>query len=280
MKKAKETWRVRGEVFSALTALAVSACLKVTDADDGPDDEAGGGSNTTSGAGGMAMGGQAGSTVGGSNVGGGTEAGEAGAGGEAGADSTECEVLPDRYETDLTVGPGCVRISRITGFGEAVLTIRPGTTVRVASDGFLRAGRDNNSSVVAIGTEAEPIVFTSDQPNPLPGDWQCIYISSAGSEIRHAVFEYGGSPCAATGAGETAMLQVHAAMRGFTDSIVRKSSGHGVLMGTGAPRQFQNNTFAENGDASLNVGADLVTSLGSRTRSRTRGISSASKPRP
>ena len=86
---------------------------------------------------------------------------------------------------------------------DAVLTVEPGTTILMEPAGFLSvAGSGDNAALVAVGTAAEPITFTSAALDPAPGDWQCVRIGadSSATDIRFTTFEYGGAPCAATGA--------------------------------------------------------------------------------
>jgi hypothetical protein len=69
---------------------------------------------------------------------------------------------------------------RLVGFvyvkNGATLTIQPGTVIKgdKATKGTLIITR--GSKIMAQGTRQQPIVFTSDQPTPAPGDWGGIVI--------------------------------------------------------------------------------------------------------
>ena len=94
-------------------------------------------------------------------------------------------------DTDLTIASG------------ATLTIDPGTVVKFS-------GRDHltcSGTLVAVGTEVEPIVFTSDKDDdidghdsngdgsttePLAGDWEYILLTGPNSRLEHCLIRYCG----------------------------------------------------------------------------------------
>ena len=53
------------------------------------------------------------------------------------------------------------------------LTIQPGVIVKFDSLKCLQVG----GTLTAIGTSGSPITFTSNQPNPAPGDWDIYYLT-------------------------------------------------------------------------------------------------------
>jgi hypothetical protein len=225
----------------------------------GQSGEPGGGSSGSGGKGGS--GGTSGTAQGGSA---GT-AGEDGEGGAGGADPMGCadaETLPNAVDEDMEVGPGCVHINRTRVTGGAVLTIAPGTTVEMAAAGFLAI---ESSALVSIGTEDDPIVFTSEANSPQAGDWQCVHVDSASSatEIRYTTFEYGGARCSATGAGYEGMLTLAGAARAVSNSTFRHSVTHGVLFRSGgAVRNFDDNSFSDNELPSIRIAAPELLALG------------------
>jgi subtilisin family serine protease len=93
-------------------------------------------------------------------------------------------------------------INKETGIpaGE-ILTIQPGTTIRFEGNYSLSVG----GTLIADGTEAQPIVFTSNKTSPTAGDWgQIKFLDSStdatldangnytgGSILRHCIVEYG-----------------------------------------------------------------------------------------
>lgn len=270
--------------LTAITALVTAACsCTVENSTTGSGGEGGesasggkggggsagkgtGGSGGSSGKGSGGSGGKAGAGSGGK---GGAGTGGTGEGGEGGADVVDCtdaETLPETIDEDLTVGPGCVRINRTTVTAGAALTIEPGTTVMMAAAGYLGvATGGDNAALVSVGTAANPIVFTSEALDPTPGDWQCVDIggNSSATDIRFTTFEYGGAGCDTTGAGYEGMLQLNSGARAVSNNTFRNSLTYGVLIRPeGAVRAFDDNTFAGNEDAGIQVAAPQLLVLG------------------
>jgi hypothetical protein len=256
-------------LVTILPLVVAAACSSDGEtSDDGSGGGAGEGASAgeggSSGRGGSA--GSAGNLTGGSSGTGGS-GGTSGEGGAGGADDcADVEPLPATVDTDTTVGPGCVRIDRTFVTDGAVLTIEPGTTVLMAAGGFLDlGGNGDNSALVSIGTETDPITFTAEGANPAPGEWECVRVGGASSatEIRYTTFEYGGAPCSSTGADYEGALQINAAARAVSNSTFRQSLTHGVLIGAdGGVREFENNGFSDNEEFSIDIAAPQLLVLG------------------
>ncbi|MHC4768316.1 MAG: right-handed parallel beta-helix repeat-containing protein [Planctomycetota bacterium] len=98
--------------------------------------------------------------------------------------------------------------SIVVGSG-ATLTIEPGVVVRFEPLQSLLVGWSafGPGTLVARGTEQSPILFTSDQPEPAPGDWMRIDflleaadavfdaggVYQSGCILEHAIVEYAGA---------------------------------------------------------------------------------------
>ncbi|MFH1375959.1 MAG: right-handed parallel beta-helix repeat-containing protein [Patescibacteria group bacterium] len=100
------------------------------------------------------------------------------------------------------------RIRRVAN--GARLTIEPGVTIKVSpglsfqvSSQCLRgygsevcyrdqAGEVKLSRLIARGTKANPIIFTSDRKSPQAGDWGSVIIEARDSELSWVEFRYGG----------------------------------------------------------------------------------------
>lgn len=83
----------------------------------------------------------------------------------------------------------------IEGPNNPTLTLSPGTELRFASQVMLHVGSSDRGNLRAIGTAAEPIVFTADSENPEPGFWYGIVLedrASATSRLEHVAIRYGG----------------------------------------------------------------------------------------
>jgi hypothetical protein len=74
---------------------------------------------------------------------------------------------------------------------QAKLTILPGVEVRFLSNAGFQV--NNNGQLEAIGSPADPIIFTSDSATPARGDWNGITFeaTSLTGTIQYAVIEYG-----------------------------------------------------------------------------------------
>ena len=97
----------------------------------------------------------------------------------------------------------------------ATLTIEPGVEVRLGAGQSITIGATAGLSgtLLAMGTEQDPIVLTSKNAMKAPGDWNFLLFApsatdtvfdasgdyESGSIVRHAVLEYGGSGASTTG---------------------------------------------------------------------------------
>lgn len=98
-----------------------------------------------------------------------------------------------------TVWEGEVRVDGIlTVAPEVTLEIRPGTKVLFSRrdtnrDGIGESELFIQGTFLAIGTAGNPIVFTSAEAEPLPGDWGAINMMASMTENRleHCRVEYG-----------------------------------------------------------------------------------------
>jgi hypothetical protein len=149
------------------------------------------------------------------------------------------------------------------GFGKplATLTIEPGVRIEMHpgtsfeiehSTGEMPA----SGALVAEGTAAEPIVFTSSASSPAPGSWQGLWfggIPSAANSIEHARIEYTGADCGCILLTCSAIEQFEGAVifsmqppsAFIRDSEIVHGSSHGVVLGyDGASVDFKDgNTF-------------------------------------
>lgn len=122
------------------------------------------------------------------------------------------------------------------------LTIEPGVEVRFTSNGWLSTVPGSVSTLIAQGTEAEPIRFTSAAAAPSAGDWNSLYAYlGAVVNLGHCVVEY---------AGGVAAIQVYSSNVTVRDCTVRDNSGHGIqLVSAGLTPTFERVTVERSSTA-------------------------------
>jgi hypothetical protein len=138
-----------------------------------------------------------------------------------------------------------------TQVGSAVLTIEPGTVIQFGLEAAFSIGYVIYGGLIAVGTVSEPIIFTSAQANPQPGDWSDLYFGfdaiSAQCQLSHCVIEYGG------GRGQNIWLD--SAVPTITDCEINHSADWGISL---SGSEYPDPTLLENensftGNASGNV---------------------------
>lgn len=107
----------------------------------------------------------------------------------------------------------------------AILTIEAGTTIRFSPGSQLIVGFGGSTGgLMALGTESQPITFTSASDNPAPGDWYQIALEDGAQDgqcrLEHCVIEYGGG----AGYGNLSIVDANATVAGC-------SIGHGASYG-------------------------------------------------
>jgi hypothetical protein len=143
----------------------------------------------------------------------------------------------------------------------ATLTIEPGVTMQFRPRNVLEIAK--TGTLVARGTAADPIVFTSSAASPAPGDWtgiQFLDVPSASSVIDHAQVMYAGddyqsagSSCSVEDSGaRDSYAAISFAERPATALVTNTAIAHSLHDGigrvwNGAPLDFApTNTFTSN----------------------------------
>ena len=123
----------------------------------------------------------------------------------------------------------------------SMLTIEPGTTIKTSGN-IIWVGAYGKGGLVANGTAAEPIIFSSSRATPQKGDWNGIRFTSqtlAGSLLNHCVVEYAGYY---SDAGVTVS---YTDLPSITNSTIRYSASYGIELEMSNPT-MSNNTFVGN----------------------------------
>ena len=95
---------------------------------------------------------------------------------------------------------GQLRVGTSSGMPVATLTIEPGVTVRFIKKGVFQIEKFGGTmpasgALIAQGTEAKPITFTSAEASPAPGDWLGLTFgaqSDARNVLDHVTIAYAG----------------------------------------------------------------------------------------
>lgn len=143
-------------------------------------------------------------------------------------------------EDDFVVG------SDVVG-APAILTIEPGVRIEMHRGTSFEAEHWTNDepatgAIVAEGTAEQPIVFTSGEATPQPGDWQGLWfggVALAENSFRHVRLEYTGADCGCIligcsdipGYEGAAIFSQQPPRAFFEDTVVAHGSANGVVLG-------------------------------------------------
>jgi hypothetical protein len=154
--------------------------------------------------------------------------------------------VPYRVGDSLTFG--YLVVEKLSGTGLSTLTIEPGVKLRFKKGGELivhtfSGSGPSTGAVIAVGTAAKPIVFTSAEATPAAGDWIGISFNmtpAATDKIDHARVEYAGgltssgsSTCNTTPIIPDAAIRVRGVPAGafVTNTTISNSAAHGIDRG-------------------------------------------------
>jgi len=124
----------------------------------------------------------------------------------------------------------------------AILTIEPGTKIQFGPDGRIDIGYYDNATFIAIGTEDEPIVFTSSHIAPTAGAWEGIFFwdfTQSNSAMKYCEIEY-------AGANNNYAITMTDCKISFDNCTIRKSGNGGIKnegYSEGGFVSFTNNKF-------------------------------------
>jgi PKD repeat protein len=115
----------------------------------------------------------------------------------------------------------------------ATLTIMPGAIIKFNKDAGISVSSDGNNkgAIIAHGTQGNPIIFTANSDEPVPGFWKDIYFHDgcALSSFKHCVFEYGGTGNSFSASGYASIVVGDSPFE-IQHSIIRYSGSGGIKL--------------------------------------------------
>lgn len=142
-----------------------------------------------------------------------------------------------------------------------VLTIAPGCSLKFNGDYELYTGYTQSGAIVAEGTAAAPIVFSTTVSPKTPGSWDAVgvyYLATAATSFDYCTFEYGGSN---TSRGA---FYVDGANPKLQHSTIKYSASGGVTLQSDASfAAFTGNTISNCGSHAVQIYPEHVRTLGS-----------------
>lgn len=177
-----------------------------------------------------------------------------------------CKMPKENVTADWTITKGCkTKVKNAFYVQEgATFTIESGVKAEFDTDTWIWV---EYGKLVISGTEKEPVVFTSSNKSPAPGDYVGIGFrekTNAGTSIDHLHMEYAGSK-ANSGVGAIQLESMRQAGRiSITNSKIEKSAQYGIVGDeNGGFAKFENNILADNKSGSMDVKPETLASIGS-----------------
>ncbi len=127
-----------------------------------------------------------------------------------------------------------------------MLTIEAGTTIEMGGGQSIEINPYSpvGGGIIADGTNTDPIIFTSANANPQPGDWSRIQLSNktlTGTKFNHCIFEYGGKTYDAP--LELSFTDIPI----ITNNTIRNNEDYGIKLQSSNPT-LSGNVFSGNGN--------------------------------
>jgi len=136
------------------------------------------------------------------------------------------------------------------------LTIEPGTTVYFKEGASLYVGAQEYGSILAVGEEDNPIIFTSASTNPGQGDWGQVHFgtnnSSTRTNLAYCQFKYGGYD-------ECGMVELYETQIKMNNCTLSHAAYNGLIVGTEAKFiSFSNNIISNCGTHPVKIDINAV----------------------
>ncbi|MDI6821921.1 MAG: S-layer homology domain-containing protein [Actinomycetota bacterium] len=139
----------------------------------------------------------------------------------------------------------------------ATLTIEPGVEVkfnRGAGEKLfsLRIGSVGGGTLIADGTWDDPIIFTSNRPYPVPGDWDCIFFGDSSVDAKcivdNCIIEYASHGIHCDRSSPT-----------ISNNLLMKTKYYGVCCDGASPKITDNVIFDNRGGIDCSYSSPTIT---------------------
>ncbi len=154
------------------------------------------------------------------------------------------------------------------------LLIEDGTLVQFDND----SGIVNLGSMYAIGVPSSPVIFTSSNSDPKPGDWRGIAFgdqaNAASGQLDYVSINYAGRPYTHAGDPQSAAVLLYntASAVDVTRSTIASNSGAAVTVLNGSASTIANNTLSDNGPYGVYVDASSPLVQGNQISNSSYGV--------
>lgn len=155
----------------------------------------------------------------------------------------------------------------------ATLTIQPGTLIKFDAGASLSIGYYGNATLIANGTAAAPIIFTSSATSPTAGAWEGIYFEDASisSSLAYCNIQYAGYN---TGYGAVNLLGSDVAINNCN---ITNSGSYGIYTtyasNKGGFVSYANNTINTTSKYGIVISAQTLSTIGTgNTFTNSKGI--------
>ncbi|MGA1823424.1 MAG: right-handed parallel beta-helix repeat-containing protein [bacterium] len=159
------------------------------------------------------------------------------------------EVLGERISRNITCenrGVSLIILGTISVYGDTTnpvtLTIEPGVELRFNQGlGLYIGAGTHKGALIALGTEAEPIIFTANTESPVPGYWSNIYFYDGTvdeiSIMDHCIVAWAGGGLSGYGIG------LNSASPTIQNCIIGATAGYGIQCTNSSPWIVKNDIF-------------------------------------
>lgn len=144
-----------------------------------------------------------------------------------------------------------------------MLTIQPGTVIKFDAGASISIGYSNNATFIAIGTAANPIIFTSSALAPAAGAWEGLFFygsTLSNSSLAYCNIQYAGSN------SSYGAINLYGCDLAINNCNISNSGSYGIFTSysntKGGFVSFANNTINTTAKFGIDINAQKLSSIG------------------